>query len=46
VRIELAPEEKRRSFEVGAPGWRTRKLVVDGTKPEIFIGLKPEAPAR
>jgi hypothetical protein len=42
VRIELAPDEKRRSFEVGAPGWRTRRLVVDGTKPEVFIGLKPE----
>lgn len=46
VRIELGPDEKRRSFEVGAPGWRTRKLVVDGTKPEIFIGLKPETSAR
>lgn len=46
VRVELAPDEKRRSFEVGAPGWRTRKLVVDGSKAEVFIGLKPEAPAR
>jgi len=41
VTIELAPGEKR-SFEVGMPGWVTRRLVVDGTKPEIFIGLKPE----
>jgi hypothetical protein len=41
VTIELAPGEKR-SYEVGAPGWVTRRLVVDGTKPEIFIGLKPE----
>jgi hypothetical protein len=41
VTIELAPGEKR-SFEVGMPGWVTRRLVVDGTKPEILIGLKPE----
>jgi hypothetical protein len=40
VTLELAPGEKR-SFEVGAPGWVTRRLVVDGSKPEIFIGLKP-----
>lgn len=42
VTVELAPGEKRRSFEVGMPGWVTRRLVVDGTKPEVFIGLKPE----
>jgi hypothetical protein len=41
VTIELEPGEKR-SYEVGMPGWVTRRLVVDGTKPEIFIGLKPE----
>lgn len=41
VTIELGPDEKRRSFEVGMPGYVTRKLVVDGSKPEIFIGLKP-----
>jgi hypothetical protein len=41
VTIELAPGEKR-SYEVGMPGWVTRRLVVDGTKPEVFIGLKPE----
>jgi hypothetical protein len=40
VTIELAPGEKR-SYEVGMPGWVTRRLVVDGSKPEIFIGLKP-----
>jgi hypothetical protein len=40
VTIELAPGEKR-AYEVGAPGWVTRKLVVDGSKPEISIGLKP-----
>jgi hypothetical protein len=41
VTLELAPGEKR-AFEVGMPGWVTRRLVVDGTKPEIFVGLKPE----
>ena len=41
VTIELGPNEKKRSFEVGMPGYVTRKLVVDGSKPEIFIGLKP-----
>jgi hypothetical protein len=43
VIIDLAPGEKR-AYEVGAPGWATRKLVVDGSKPEIFIGLKPDTP--
>jgi len=42
VTVELAPGEKKRSFEVGMPGWVTRRLVVDGTKSEVFIGLKPE----
>jgi len=41
VTIELAPGEKR-AYEVGMPGWVTRRLVVDGSKPEMFIGLKPE----
>ena len=43
VTIELEPGEKRRLYEVGGPGWVTRKLSVDGSKPEIFIGLKPDA---
>jgi hypothetical protein len=42
ITVELAPGEKKRSFEVGMPGWVTRRLVVDGSKPEVFIGLKPE----
>jgi hypothetical protein len=41
VTIELEPGEKRRLYEVGGHGWVTRKLSVDGSKPEIFIGLKP-----
>jgi hypothetical protein len=42
VTIELEPGEKRRLYEVGGHGWVTRKLSVDGSKPEIFIGLKPD----
>jgi hypothetical protein len=45
VRVELAPGEKKRSFEVGRPGWVTRKLTVDGSEPEIFIGLRPDSAA-
>jgi hypothetical protein len=41
VTIELPPDEKKRAFEVGMPGYETRKLVVDGSKSEIYIGLKP-----
>jgi hypothetical protein len=44
VRVELAPGEKKRSFEVGAPGFVTRRLVVDGSQPEMWIGLRPESP--
>lgn len=42
VTIELEPG-KRRSFEVAAPGFGTRKVVVDGSKPEITVGLRPVA---
>ncbi len=45
VRIELAPGEKKRSFEVGRPGYVTRRLVVDGSQPEVSIGLRPESGA-
>ncbi len=31
---------KKRAFEVGAPGYQTRKVVVDGTKSEISVGLR------
>ncbi len=41
VKVELGPGEKR-SFEVALPGHITRKLVVDGTKSEVVIGLRPE----
>jgi len=42
--VDLAPGEKR-AFEVGRPGYVTRKVVVDGTKPEILVGLRPESAA-
>lgn len=40
VTIELEPG-KRRSFEVAAPGYTTRKIVVDGSKAEMSVGLRP-----
>jgi hypothetical protein len=43
VRIELKPGEKKRSFEVGRPGYVTRRLVVDGSEPQVSIGLRPES---
>jgi len=48
VRIELKPGEKKRSFEVGRPGYVTRRLVIDGSEPELSIGLRPDpnAPAQ
>jgi hypothetical protein len=39
--LEL-PAGQRRSFELGKPGFVTRKVVIDGTKSELTIGLKPE----
>jgi hypothetical protein len=48
VRIELGPDEKKRSFEAGGPGYVTRRVVIDGSQPELWIGLRPDpnAPAR
>ncbi len=43
LRVELAPGEKR-SYEVGLRGYGTRKVMVDGSKPEILVGLKPLTP--
>ena len=45
IRIELKPGEKKRSFEVGRPGYVTRRLVVDGSEAEISIGLRPDPSA-
>lgn len=44
VTIELAPGE-RRAFEVGKRGYITRRLVLDGTQTNVFIGLRPDPAA-
>lgn len=44
VSIELAPGEKR-AFEVGKRGYITRRLVLDGTQTNVFIGLRPDPAA-
>lgn len=43
LRVELDPGQ-RRSFEVGYPGFMTRKIVVDGSKPELLVGLRASSP--
>jgi hypothetical protein len=40
--VEVEPG-KRRVFEVVLPGFETRKLVVDGTKPHLLVGLRPSS---
>lgn len=40
--LELQPGEKH-SYEMGLPGHVTRKVVIDGSKSEISIGMKPES---
>jgi PEGA domain len=40
--LELAPGEKH-AYEMGLPGYNARKVVIDGSKTELRIGLKPEA---
>ncbi|HEY6081259.1 MAG TPA: hypothetical protein VIW29_20735, partial [Polyangiaceae bacterium] len=42
--LEL-PSGQRRSFELGKPGFITRKVVIDGSKTDITIGLRPDSPA-
>jgi hypothetical protein len=39
--LELQPGEKH-AYELGMPGYVTRKVVLDGSKREISIGLRPE----
>jgi hypothetical protein len=41
VRVRI-PEGKRRVFEVVCPGHGTRKLVLDGKREEVSIGLRPK----
>ncbi len=39
--LELDPGE-RHAYEVGLTGYTTRKVVVDGSKPEITVGLRKD----
>ncbi|MEI9936324.1 MAG: hypothetical protein WDO69_03785 [Pseudomonadota bacterium] len=41
--LELKPGE-RHAYEAGLPGYGTRKVVIDGSKPEITVGLQREKP--
>ena len=41
--LELKPGEKH-AYEAGLPGYGTRKVVIDGSKPEVLIGLTREKP--
>lgn len=37
--LELKPGE-RHAYEAGLPGFGTRKVVIDGSKPEVSVGLR------
>jgi hypothetical protein len=39
--VPLKPGE-RHAYEVGLPGHITRKLVLDGSKTELTVGLREE----
>jgi len=41
--LQLKPGEKH-AYEAGLPGYGTRKVLIDGSKPEILIGLTREKP--
>ena len=41
--LEFKPGE-RHAYEAGLPGYGTRRVVIDGSKPEITIGLRRETP--
>jgi PEGA domain len=36
------PAGERHSYELGLPGYTVRKVVIDGTKTDITIGLRPD----
>ncbi len=42
--VEL-PAGQRRSYELGLPGHVTRKLVIDGSKTQLSIGMRPDSAA-
>jgi len=35
------PRGERRAYEVGYPGYTTRKFVLDGSKSVVSFGMKP-----
>jgi hypothetical protein len=39
------PAGERHSYEMGLPGYTVRKVVIDGSKTEINIGMKPDPAA-
>lgn len=39
------PAGKRHSYELGLPGYTVRKVVIDGTKTDINIGMRPDPAA-
>ena len=41
--LEFKPGE-RHAYEAGLPGYGTRKVVIDGSKPQITVGLTREKP--
>jgi hypothetical protein len=44
VTVEIEPG-KRRAYEVALPGYLTRKVVIDGSKTEVQVGLRPDPAA-
>lgn len=44
VTVEIEPG-KRRAYEVALPGYWTRKVVIDGSKSEVQVGLRPDPAA-
>jgi hypothetical protein len=42
--LELQPGEKH-AYEMGLPGYTTRKVVIDGSKTDISIGMRPDRAA-
>ncbi len=42
--LELQPGEKH-AYELGMPGYTTRKVVIDGSQTDISIGLRPDPAA-
>jgi serine/threonine-protein kinase len=42
--LELQPGEKH-AYELGLPGYTTRKVVIDGSKTDVSIGLRPDPKA-